>query len=169
MRRGPSVSNWPKGELNQLYYTINFVIIFEGRLKSSQADYDAMVEFDQKLRFIFPCGPYTSSIGVAPIGFPWYIEAFILILEKVLNCRLWPHHRSDTASPPSVFFFFLGGDQEIIRWCQIRRIWRRGWSTSSKPCSRAQQPLQPQACVQELCSGETGLPSLVSPALLKCL
>ena len=39
-----------------------------------------------------------------------------------------PHHQSDTASQPSVFFHVR--EQKIVRWCQIRR------STSSKPQSR---------------------------------
>ena len=50
------------------------------------------------------------------------IEALILILEKVLNCRydliigliLLPSH---------VLFFNLG-EQKIVKWCHIRRIWR---------------------------------------------
>ena len=60
------------------------------------------------------------------------IEALILILEKVLNC-LWPHHRYDTASQPSVVFML--GEQKIIRCCQIRRTWkpsRSGWDAVKK-------------------------------------
>ena len=43
--------------------------------KFHQANYDAMVEFDQMWLFfniVFPqCGPYkSSSIGVAALGFP---------------------------------------------------------------------------------------------------
>ena len=66
------------------------------------------------------------------------------------------HHRSDTASQP---FFFHGGEQEIIRWCQIRKIWRVMIDLPIQSHCHAQQPLQPQSCVQENCPGETGLPS----------
>ena len=49
------------------------------------------------------------------------IEALILILIIALNCRydiiFGPIH----ASQPSLFH---DGEQKIVRWCQIRRIWR---------------------------------------------
>ena len=35
--------------------------------------------------------------------------------------------------------------------------------------SHAQQPLKSQTCVQEHCPGETGLPSPVFQAVLKCI
>ena len=51
------------------------------------------------------------------------IEALILILGKINpQLQIWPHHRSDNASQPS--FFFHVGVQKIVKWCQIRRIWR---------------------------------------------
>ena len=60
--------------------------MYEAGLKSSWADYYAMVKFD-KMWFIFqcslPCSPYTFSVGVAALGF----EALILILKKLLNGR----------------------------------------------------------------------------------
>ena len=33
-----------------------------------------------------------------------------------------PHHQSNTASQPSVFFHV--GEQKVVRWCQIRGPWR---------------------------------------------
>ena len=41
--------------------------------------------------------------------------------RKSPQLQIWPHHRSDTASQPSVFDV---GEQKIVRWHQIRRIWR---------------------------------------------
>ena len=54
------------------------------------------------------------------------MEDPILILGKSPQLQTWPHYRSDTASQPSVFLscFFHVGEQKIVRWCQIRRIWR---------------------------------------------
>ena len=49
------------------------------------------------------------------------VEALILILKKVLNSRY-----DLIIGPillPSWVFFHVGG-QKIVRWCQIRRIWR---------------------------------------------
>ena len=100
-------------------------ITYEGGLKSSYADYDAMVKFDQ-MWFVFlyslPCGPHTSSIGVAVLGFLWYRNSHPDgQINKVLNCRYdLMHLESDSASQPSVFFM-LG---KLARWCQIRRVWR---------------------------------------------
>ena len=62
-------------------------VTYEGGLKSSYADYDAMVEFHQ-MWFIFqhslPCAAVhiLFSIGVAALD-SCDIEALILILEKV--------------------------------------------------------------------------------------
>ena len=82
-----------------------------------------MVEFDQ-MWFIFhhslPCSPHTS-IGVAALRFMWY-KALILIIKKVLNCR-YDLIISLILLPSQVFFFHVG-EQKIVRWCQIRRIWR---------------------------------------------
>ena len=49
------------------------------------------------------------------------IEAFILILEKVLNCR-YDLIIGLILLPSRVFFHV--GEQKIVRWCQIWRIWR---------------------------------------------
>ena len=75
------------------------------------------------------------------------IEALILILEKVLNCR-YDFIICLILLLSQVFFYV--GEQKIVRWCQIRRIW---------------QPLQPQTCVQDHCPGETGLALSVFQAI----
>ena len=75
--------------------------------------------------FIFqhslPCGPHTSSIGVAELVSHGIIEALVLILEKVLNCRY--DLIICLILLPSQELFFSGYGTEN-RWCQIRRIWR---------------------------------------------
>ena len=112
-----------------------------------------MVKFDQ-MWFIFlhslPYGPHTSSIGVAALGFWWYRSSHPqLILEKVLNCR-YDFIICLILLLSQVFFYV--GEQKIVRWCQIRRIW---------------QPLQPQTCVQDHCPGETGLALSVFQAIFE--
>ena len=57
---------------------------------------------------------------------------------------------------PAKYFFHVG-EQKIVRWCQIRRVGRGDQPVQSH--NHAQQPLQPQTCVQDHCPGETGLPS----------
>ena len=124
-----------------------------------------MVEFPQ-MWFIFQHlvspGPHTSSIGVAALGFLCYrssppdprkspqLQIYDLIICLIL-----------TASQPSAFFHV--GEQKIVRWCQIRRIWRV--MVQFKRHSHTQQPLQLQTCVQEHCPSETGLPSSVFQAV----
>ena len=62
-----------------------------------------------------PCGPHTSSIGVAALGYPWY--------------RISPRKSPPTADlimGPMLLHsqvFFHVGEQKIVRWYQIRRIW----------------------------------------------
>ena len=51
------------------------------------------------------------------------IQALILILEKVLNCRYDLIISPNTASQPRLFSLHFG-DHKIVRWSQIRRIWR---------------------------------------------
>ena len=103
--------------------------MYEGGLKGSYADsmYDLiiMVEFDQ-MWFIFqhslPCGPYTSSIHIAVLGFPWYRSS---------HPDSWSSKKSSAADMTSslVWYCFPAkclfhvGEQKIVRWCQIRRIW----------------------------------------------
>ena len=95
--------------------------------------------------FIFqhslPCGPHTSSIGVAAAALGFLdgtcIEALTLILKKVLNCR------HDLMISSSVWYCFPAKcaswcwEQKIVRWCQIRRIWR---VINQFKSSHAQQP-----------------------------
>ena len=70
--------------------------------------YDAMVEFDQ-MWFIFqrslPCGPYTSSISVAVLGFPYQYRSAHLDPRKKSSAADMTSSSSDlsTASQPSVF------------------------------------------------------------------
>ena len=121
-----------------------------------------MVEFDQ-MWFIFqhnlPCAPHTSSIGVAGLGFSWY-RSFHPDPRKRAQLQVWPHHRSDTASQPGVFFFFMLGNRKKSDGAESGEY--GGWSTSSSH-SHGQQPLQPQTCVQEHCPGETRLPFISFP------
>ena len=68
-----------------------------------------------------PFGPYTSSIAVVAIGFPWYTShPEFLILEKVLNCRYY--WEEDWYCFPAKCFFHVG-EQKTVRWCQIG-IWK---------------------------------------------
>ena len=67
-----------------------------------------------------PCGPHTSSIGVAVLGFrACGIEALILIVEKSSTADMTSS--SVRYCFPAVFFHV--GEQKLVRWCQIRRIW----------------------------------------------
>ena len=83
-----------------------------------------MIELDQ-MWFIFqhslPCLTHTFPIGVAALGFLWYILSSHPNAQKVLNFRcdliICP-----ILLPSSVFFH--DGEQKIVRWCQIRRTWR---------------------------------------------
>ena len=98
--------------------------LYKGRLKSPYADYDAMVVFDQMLIFqhySLPRGAYTSFIGVAALGFPWYRSSHP-DPRKILNCSMTSS--SVRYCLPAIRVFFHVGEQEIVRWCQIRRIWR---------------------------------------------
>ena len=98
--------------------------MYECGLKSSYADYDAMVEFDQML-FSLPCGLNTSSISVA---FLWYRSKLSSSSSKKFSkfCR----YMYMTSSPvrycfPAKCCFFINiREQKIVRWCQIRKIWR---------------------------------------------
>ena len=134
---------------------------YEGGLKRSYR-LDAMVEFDQ-MWFIFQhsltCGPHSLLPSVLQRLNSRGIESLILILEKVLNCRICPHW-SDTASQPSVFHV---GEQKIVREVPNQKIMEGDQPVQSH--SYAQQPLQPQTCVQEHCPGETGFPASVFQAI----
>ena len=113
------------------------------------------------------CGPHTSSISVAALGFLWYrsFHIFILILEKVLNCR----YDLIIIGPillPSQVYFHVGG-KENSQMVPNQENMQGDQPVQSH--SHAQQPLQPQTSVQEHCPGETGLPSSVFQTVLKCL
>ena len=105
------------------------------------------------------CGPHSLLPSVLQRLNSRGIESLILILEKVLNCRICPHW-SDTASQPSVFHV---GEQKIVREVPNQKIMEDDQPVQSH--SYAQQPLQPQTCVQEHCPGETGFPSSVFQAV----
>ena len=96
----------------------------------------------------FSCGPHTPPLVLQCLDSRG-IEALILILKKVLNCRY-----DLIISPillPSQLFFHVGEqlvpNQENMEGDQ-----------SVQSHSHIQQPLQPQTCVQEHCPGETRLP-----------
>ena len=82
-----------------------------------------MVEFDQ-LWLIFQHslpGVHTLLPSLLQRLDSRAIEAFILILKKVLNCRY------DLIIGPILLpiqEIFHVGEQKIVRWCQIRKIWR---------------------------------------------
>ena len=84
------------------------LLFYEGGLKSSSADYDAMVEselfFSFFLKHSLPCGPHTSSSGVAALGFLWY-KSSRPDPQKSPELQICNdlYHWSDTASQPSVF------------------------------------------------------------------
>ena len=126
-----------------------------------------MVEFDQ-MWFIFqyslPCGPHTSSIGVAVLGFLWYRSSHPDPSTADMTSSL-----ARFCFPAKSCCFFMLGEREQSDGAKSGEY--GGWSTSSKSQSRtaAIASLQPQTCVQEHCPAETGLPSSVFQAILKCL
>ena len=96
-----------------------------------------------------------------------YIEALILILEKVLNCR-YDLIIDLILLPSQVLFFSCWGTENS------QMVPNQAIMESDQPVqihSHAQQLLQPHncTCVQENCPGDTGLPASVFQAVLKCL
>ena len=94
--------------------------------------------------------------------------ALVLILEKVLNCKYdLIDHRSDAASQPGGFLFLLScwGKENSEMVPNQENINMEGDQPGGyqplQSHSHAQQPLQPQTCVQDHCPGETGLPPSV--------
>ena len=83
-----------------------------------------------------PCSSHTSSIGLAVLGFPWYRSSHP-DPRKSPWLQIWPHHRSDTASQPSVFHV---GEHKIDG---AKSGEYGGWSPVQSH-SHAQQPLQSQ-------------------------
>ena len=80
---------------------------------------------------ILPCGPHTSSIGVTAFQILWYRSSHP-DPRKSPQLQIWPHHLGPIPLPSQVCVFLVG-EQKIVGWCQIRKIWR--WSTSLKPQS----------------------------------
>ena len=67
----------------------------------------------------------------------------------------------------SLRYMTLGKQFKIVRWCQIRRIWRV--INQFKAIVMLSSYCNIQTCVQEHCPGETGLPLSVFQAVMKCL
>ena len=89
------------------------------------------------------------------------IEALILILKKVLNCRMILPHRSDTASQPSVFSCWGTEKSQMMPNQNVEG------DQPVQSRSYAQQPWQPQTCVQEHCPVENRPPFVCFPGSLK--
>ena len=111
------------------------------------------------LQHRLPCGPHTSSIGVPALGFPCCRNSQSW---KSPQLQIWPHHRSDTASQPSVFFSCWGTENSQI--------------VPDQENMEGDQPVQlkPElhtaaiariVCSPEHCPGETGLPLSVFQAV----
>ena len=100
--------------------------IYEGGLKSSWADYDAMVEFVQ-MWFIFQHSLPCAAVHIV-LPLVWQrldsrgIEALILILEKKSSTADMTSSSVRYCFPAKCFIRV--GEQKIVRWCQIRRVWR---------------------------------------------
>ena len=134
--------------------------------------YDAMVEFDQNLCGllfnILLCSLHTSYISVCKHLDSSGIEALILILEKVLNCRIWYDLTIGPIPLPSQVFFMLNmsgnWNSQMVPNQEKYGGW---WTLEFKATVTHSSPLQPRTCVQEHCPGETGLPSSVFQAISK--
>ena len=145
-------------------FGIDLLRIYEGGLKSSQTDYDALVEFGQMGFILQHSLPTQFFHRCCSALIPVVIEALILILEKVLNCRYGLIIGATVLS--SQMSFMLGNRNSQI-WYRVRRIWEGDQPVQSN--NYAQQPLQPQTCVQEHSPGETRLSSSVYQAVLTWL
>ena len=99
----------------------------------------------------------TLSIYAAALGFPRYRSS-----------HPDPRKKTKSADMTSSFVCFLLGNknsqmvpnQENMEGDQLNLVQRH---------RQAQQPLQPQTCVQEHCPGEIGLPPFSRPFWLDCL
>ena len=83
-----------------------------------------MIEFDQICFFSqhsLHCSPHTLPSVLQHLD-SCGTEALILILKKVLNCR-YNLIIGPILLPNQVCFCHVG-EQKIVRWCQIRRLWR---------------------------------------------
>ena len=84
----------------------------------SMKEWSNLIKCDLLFQHSLPWGPHTSSIGVAVLGFPWYRSSHPDPKKESST--------SDTTSSilcPSQVLFHVG-EQKIVRWCQIRRIWK---------------------------------------------
>ena len=111
-------------------------------------------------RILTKCGPHTSSISVAALGFPCYRSSH-------------PHPRKKSSiadmTSSSVWYCFPS------KWgfsCQgtenSQMVPNQENMEGDQPVQshgHAQQPLQPQTCVQEHCPSETGFPLSVFHAV----
>ena len=139
----------PSGFDNILFQSNSFIFyraVYEGGLKSSYSDNDAMVKFDQ-MRFIYQqVSPAVHTL--LPLVLQRLdsgsIEALILILEKSPQLQI----NYDFIIGPillfsKVVFFRLGN-------INIQMVPSQENMDSDQPIqsrSDAQQPLQPQTCV----------------------
>ena len=87
------------------------------------------------------------------------IEALILILEKVLNC--WCDLLSVWYCFPAKCFFSCRGTENSQMVPNQENV------EGDQSHSQAQQPLQPQICVQEHCLGKQSTPFLRFPGYLR--
>ena len=106
-----------------------------------------------------PCGPQFFHQCFSA----WFfcgIEALILILKKsstadITSSSVW------YCFPAKCFFSCLGTDNsQMVPYQESME-----GDQPVQSHSHAQQPVQPQTCVQEHCPGETGLPSSVFQAV----
>ena len=128
-----------------------------------------MVKFDQ-MWFIFQHAVHTLLPTVLQRLDSQGREALILIREKVLSCR-YDLITGQILLPSQVgflgvFFFSFWGTENSLMMTNQENMEGNQPVQSHR---HAQQPLQLQACVEEHCPGETGFPSSVFQAILKCL
>ena len=100
-------------------------------LRLNNADIIRIIESVNRVINSLPCGPHTSSISVAVLGFLWYRSSHP-DPQNSPQLQIWPHHRSDTASQPSVLFFMLGNRKQSDG---AKSGECGGWWTNSKPCT----------------------------------
>ena len=83
--------------------------MFIGRLWCNGQIWPNMVYFQHCL----PCGPLTSSIRVAALGFLWYRSSHP-DPQKSPKLQIWPNHQSNTASKPSVFLCWETENNQMV-------------------------------------------------------
>ena len=100
--------------------------------------------------------------NIVSLGFPWYRSSHP-DPWKSTRLQIRPYPQSDTASQPSGGFSCWGTENSQM----VPNQQNIEGDQPVESHSHAQQPLQPQTCVQEHCPGETGLPSSVFQAAHK--